>query len=1134
MKLGMQSGNAYGAPTLASGVPAVLPTNPNQSFAKLIVKGELGQIVQQWLVLQNKCTLGSASSCALRCQLPGVAPYHALLVMGSRQVFIRALAPKLSRNGVMVNELLLTDEQNSFEVAGHLFELIRTTKTTDSNSSSNERLPASKLKFTLARTMDTNPNRVSAKQPEPIASPIQAVQPLNTDGQFSAIAQNTAAQSKWIGELIQSAMLPLARQLQEMTEPLEAVQSELNRRARRKREQRKSVAQPTVAAVVPVADASNLTTQIDVQSQVAHLPEPIMVPIISPLVEEQLTRQSTSLANLNDRLAELKSNLYQLERTVADSVTNAPQPIAAEPSIVPVISPVVEAQLAQQSDSLLQLNDRLNGVTQNIGSLERIVSENFVTVINATSTPAPVPAPIDLEPVNQALLKITSVAEQIQGLNGQLNEVRTNLTCLERIVSENLASTNDLKSLPAPAGSEALQQLANVTDQLSRMLQELNQRQAAIEESDEAWREQMRSQLTQLQSSVSATESSLQNLSERSLSNQIAIEQQVTAPKGTCPTSAALISNGHLRPTTPVRRESASGESAISATPAPEADAPVRYAPLSLPSASIIAASTFVEEVVEPVANQVADDLPIQSESQVEIRNEFVGFDSASVQESQIGFDSQAAWQATAATTIDSATITEAPQPAPVESEWDAKSDSEWAVNSTATSVSDFKFESENSNFIEEKIEEGPVETQAAVSELPSWWTDDDKTIYQDDSSASASLDPTWNMPASAPPQSEDAESIAALINSFANGNSANSSETELPQLSSLSNWGVDATSPEDPEFDSAASNVGTIAGIPFDELVGRETGKDDLAEDESEAINEQQELSSLLERFGLVRETNDESVNDDRGGMIDSYSPVATSGFQTRDNVEESRSEFIEESETFGETTGSQLDFQAAIVEPPAEPEFATPSPAISSSSSSVADEGSEEESIEDYMKRLMARMRGGSVEEEAKSTAASTAASMSSASAAKPASEPVHQSNKIALPAAATERTNASTTSPFNPEEYVPKALAPEKARNMAAMRELANTSARSAIQVSARRRYGTAIAMKLAIALTGLGVGATLVMINGLNVNIGLIATIASFLVALIWGFDAITTIRPLLFAPVETKNVEQVVVEEPLPE
>ena len=163
------------------------------------------------------------------------------------------------------------------------------------------------------------------------------------------------------------------------------------------------------------------------------------------------------------------------------------------------------------------------------------------------------------------------------------------------------------------------------------------------------------------------------------------------------------------------------------------------------------------------------------------------------------------------------------------------------------------------------------------------------------------------------------------------------------------------------------------------------------------------------------------------------------------------------------------------------------------------------------------MARMRGGSLEEEPKLSSPPPVA----LAPATPA--PLVDStspSKISLPAPVTERVPSSTTSPFNPEDYVPKALAPEKNRNMAAMRELANTSARSAIQVSARRRYGTAVALKLAIALIGLGVGVTLVMINGFNVNIGLVAAIASFLVALIWGFDAFTTLKPLLRTAGET--------------
>ncbi len=207
------------------------------------------------------------------------------------------------------------------------------------------------------------------------------------------------------------------------------------------------------------------------------------------------------------------------------------------------------------------------------------------------------------------------------------------------------------------------------------------------------------------------------------------------------------------------------------------------------------------------------------------------------------------------------------------------------------------------------------------------------------------------------------------------------------------------------------------------------------------------------------------------------------------------------------------------------AQPEpVATTTPPQKTSISSSDEEGDEEESIEDYMKRLMARMRGDSDKEEAQPAASpapmQTATKAENTAVAQP------------LPAPVTERANTTTT-PFNPEEYVPKALAPEKSRNLAAMRELANNSARSAIQVSARRRYGTAHCNEAGDRLDGLVVGGALIMINGFNVNIALIATIASFLVAVIWGIDAVSTIKPLLYAaktteadkPAEAEAAEQ---------
>ena len=186
--------------------------------------------------------------------------------------------------------------------------------------------------------------------------------------------------------------------------------------------------------------------------------------------------------------------------------------------------------------------------------------------------------------------------------------------------------------------------------------------------------------------------------------------------------------------------------------------------------------------------------------------------------------------------------------------------------------------------------------------------------------------------------------------------------------------------------------------------------------------------------------------------------------------------------------------------------------------------------------MQRLLARMRGeepskpapAKVPESRPSTPASSGSQKQPSEATRPQTE-LRTSNIAERLATATAGPRISgpistrtigqesiPTQPFDPENYVPRGMAHEKSRDLAAMRELANNSARSAIQVSARRKYGTAIILKLSISLVGFIAGSTLLLINGLQINVSFIATIACFLVGSIWGFDAISSLRPLLSA------------------
>ncbi len=452
-----------------------------------------------------------------------------------------------------------------------------------------------------------------------------------------------------------------------------------------------------------------------------------------------------------------------------------------------------------------------------------------------------------------------------------------------------------------------------------------------------------------------------------------------------------------------------------------------------------------------------------------------------------------------------------------------ASDNSSWAASSSNPISADY-----DAGIIEEVIEQSPTPSVAVTSELPSWWTDDDKSQFEGDSKTSAATSTPWNLPSAERATEDFLQTASGAQSDSFQGEIGGSDETEIPSTyastPAATAWSLEAADRSGQTDDAANGNGATIAGIPFGEI---ERGGD-------ERKSESEELDSLLARFGLARQTatETESNPEDASGNIanamsygldrDMDESRSENRFQSEDryasaDLEDLPTDASEEENSISSRFEEPIEEPADALsyETTAEP-TARESQPNKSSLSSEEEEGDEEESIEDYMKRLMARMRGDSDKEETKPAVSSTP----TPPAARAETLVTPQSPKQSQPTPVTERAN-STTTPFNPEEYVPKALAPEKSRNLAAMRELANNSARSAIQVSARRRYGTAIALKLAIALTGLLVGGTLIMINGFNVNIALIATIASFLVAVIWGIDAVGTIKPLLYTAKTTE-------------
>ncbi len=82
------------------------------------------------------------------------------------------------------------------------------------------------------------------------------------------------------------------------------------------------------------------------------------------------------------------------------------------------------------------------------------------------------------------------------------------------------------------------------------------------------------------------------------------------------------------------------------------------------------------------------------------------------------------------------------------------------------------------------------------------------------------------------------------------------------------------------------------------------------------------------------------------------------------------------------------------------------------------------------------------------------------------------------------------------------------------MAAFRELANNTARKAIERSDRRKLGSEVFFKSAVAVIGFIGGMFLIIVNGLEMNMALVGAIAGFGVAGLWGVEAINLGKSLL--------------------
>ncbi len=150
----------------------------NTGFGQLILRDSLGKVAQKWTLSNPKCVIGSGTNCNVSCQLPGIVDHHVLMVIGAKQVFIRAMASGLTRNGQNISELVLpgTETEFNFEIAGHHFQFARDGVSTPVAKEFVQEASVAATKIPAAQV----PPRSSASPPKSIPShPLHPLPKLN-------------------------------------------------------------------------------------------------------------------------------------------------------------------------------------------------------------------------------------------------------------------------------------------------------------------------------------------------------------------------------------------------------------------------------------------------------------------------------------------------------------------------------------------------------------------------------------------------------------------------------------------------------------------------------------------------------------------------------------------------------------------------------------------------------------------------------------------------------------------------------------------------------------------------------------------------------------------------------------------
>ncbi len=1136
---------------IASQFPLAIPTRSKAPAARLVLRGQDGLALKQWLIKTAKCTLGSDPECTLRCDLPGIARYHVLIVVGARQTFLRALAPKLTRDGIAVNELLLTGEANSFEIAGHQFELSRQDTTGQLPAPGN---PQARMRFALNSPLQTRTRAAGGSQ---TAAKVIA------DGEHNDLlpAGSDTATPRWVARIVRDAVLPLETQLREVMQPIAELQSQVEREKRRRKaeeEQRR--------------DLENREPEIDAAT---------VQSVVKEQVEAITARQAGAMDVITERISDVNHQLSSIERIVAAERESQPAELESrvteeieaqsqsiqklQEGFVAVATALSDLQASQRTaaetesewksdvqaklDALQHAVENMRGQSAEVAELsdqerEQIVSElqKAQSAFNVAAQPAEELSSVEL--AEQTLTNEWSLSELASVVDSDKVEVPAYSVPFAAL--DNSLQTSEAKTAPEEDVSEAASQPEQATS-------------SAFDERED-WDQEAEIESIELYgpSGSDASPSASAGMDETPPSQDLNWTEDDAAQDDAGKDEDDFATEGQAVAAPQIADDPVSNVDA-----AVGEDSQVPFVDLAVPAAQ----HPFPAEGPQSENDSGRDtpELPSQDEhseaSEVAALGDYFESDaveppSPSAEGAEPAFPNAAPHEAYDFGAPKSDELI-AEEQASLPSWWDEantdssnspfESDSVPDQEIAASGFNDPEFATSADNTAHESPLGDPNLVSGEIGD----------SVTRENGAADCAVDAWAEEPPS--PDSEiepvemapEANVIAAVIDA--------SEEEEFPTAAEFDLLGEPAAAAND-SSESALKLIDDLSEAtkaanddgPISELTEQDEFPTAAAIDESAVVGPTLEgpvpgSPSPSEENATPQPEVKLPGEQARGNSNDSFPTIETMANREASSI------FALENRVEAQSPDSLLrDF------PEKEEDVAQETPVGSMPSDATspgADSDVEDESVEDYMRRLLARMRGEAEPEDASPSPPSnpdlaiSAPSQMIQEAQADAPDPIsHAENQPEVsdagvapvapeaPVAIEPETDSGSDSGLTAEQIkllqqkedesranARRASAPELEGKLEAMRELANSTARSAIGKSNRRRVLSSLALKASISAIGMAVAAALIAINGLALNIGLIATCAALLVAAIWGWDALTTLRHFKQVPAEKPNV-----------